>query len=654
MDRRERVVGENRDEENDQPPGWWTRLARSSVRARGDLALAMLDVVLLAFAYVAVLVLRFDGSVPSNVWERAVLWLPFALGVGLACLWAYGLYGQVWRHASADEARRLLNASGTSLLIIVGVELIRGQAVPWTVVFLGTGLGAFLIGAVRFRSRLFSFRRQVDDGVDGLRVIVIGARDAGAALINEMRRAPGAGLVPVALIDPDEELHGRWVAGLRVAGGFEQIPKVAELTRAHQAVLAMTSTTSETVRVVAAYAEAAHISLKIVDGIAGRMRGGPGIRHIRSLRIDDLIGREQIETDLEAVRHMLAGRRVMVTGAGGSIGSEIVRQVARAGPATLVAVDHDESHLHDMAASLPEGSVVQLLADIRDQTAVERAFQRHKPEILFHAAAHKHVPLLEDHPSEAILTNVCGTQHLLEAAASVGVERFVFISTDKAVAPKSVMGASKRLGEHLVLGQAPPGATHAAVRFGNVIGSRGSVVPTFVRQIEEGGPVTVTDERMTRYFMSIPEAVQLVLQAAALAEGGDLFVLDMGEPVRILDLAERMIRLSGLRPGVDIEVRVTGVRPGEKLVEELLNEDEPTKATVHESISRIAPTLPEPETLRTAVSRLGHLAVEQRDDDVRTALFASVARTLDLDGSGPDDVATPHLASGDAQSTPTD
>ena len=635
------------------PTGTWSRLATWAARSRSDLALAALDAVLLAIAYLIVLVLRFDGSVPSNIWGKVLPWLPFAAAVGVSSLWSFGLYGQVWRHASADEARRLLNACASLLLILTGIELIRGQDVPWSVVFLGTGVGGFFLGAVRFQSRLFSFRRRsVEPEADGLRVIIIGGRDAGAALIGEMRKSPMAGLVPVAILDPDEAMHGRWIAGLRVVGGFDQLPAVAEATGAHQAVLAMTSTTSETVRVIAAYAEQAGVALKIVDGIAGRMRGEVGIRHIRNLRIDDLIGREQVETDLEAVRRMLAGRRVMVTGAGGSIGAEIVRQVAAAGPATLVAVDHDESHLHDMAATT-DSAVVQLLADVRDRTAVNRAFQRHKPEIVFHAAAHKHVPLLEDHPSEAILTNVAGTQHLLEAAEAVGVERFVFISTDKAVAPKSVMGASKRLGEHLVLGQAPPGATHAAVRFGNVLGSRGSVVPTFVRQIEDGGPVTVTDERMTRYFMSIPEAVQLVLQAAALAEGGDLFVLDMGEPVRILDLAERMIRLSGMRPGIDIEVRVTGVRPGEKLVEELLSEDEPALATVHESISRISPILPSPEALRTAVGHLRALAEGQRDDDVRAALFASTGPVIDLEiGAGAGDA--PHVASDDAPTTQTD
>ncbi len=623
-------------ESGDGADGWWGRAAGWSVRGRADIALALLDALLLATAYVIVLVLRFDASVPRNVWDEVTPWLPFAMVVGVTSAWAFGLYGRVWRHASADEARRLLGATGLILAVLIGVELARGQEIPWSVLFLGTGLGAFLLGLVRFQNRLFSFRRRSHEPrTDGLRVVVIGARDAGAALVAEMLKSPGAGLVPVALLDPDPALHNRRVMGLRVLGSFERLPAVATATGAHQAVLAMSTTTSEEVRQCAALAEQAGIALKIVGGIAGRMRGDTSLRNIRDLRIDDLIGREQVETDLDAVRSMLAGRRVMVTGAGGSIGSEIVRQVAACGPEALIALDHDESHLHDTAATV-SFSVVQLLADIRDQVAVERAFQAHRPDVVFHAAAHKHVPLLEDHPSEAVLTNVGGTQHLLDAARRVGVERFVFISTDKAVEPSSVMGATKRLGEHLVLGEAPEDAVHAAVRFGNVVGSRGSVVPTFMRQIEEGGPVTVTDERMTRYFMSIPEAVQLVLQAATLADGGDLFVLDMGEPIRILDLAERMIRLAGMQVGTDIEVRVTGVRPGEKLVEELLAEDEPASPTIHPAVSRIAPKTAPASSLRAAVRGLTALATEQRDDEVRRLLFETTRTTITANGRMPD------------------
>jgi FlaA1/EpsC-like NDP-sugar epimerase len=604
----------------------WSALAGWVVRSRADLALAALDAGLLMASYAIVLLLRFDGSVPSSNWANFLTWLPVAVAVGIGSLWSFGLYGQVWRHASAQEARRLLGATAATLMVLTGIELVVQRSVPWSVILLGTGLGAFAIGAVRFQSRLFSFhRREVEPG--GSRVIVVGAKDAGATLIAEMQRYPGAGLHPVGLVDPEPSLHGKVLLGLRVVGGLDALPRLVAHTGADLAILAMSSASADTVRQAAAAAEQAGVALKIVGGLAGRVNADGGLRNVRDLEIDDLIGRAQVQTDLEAVRRMLAGRRVLITGAGGSIGSEIARQVARCRPSVLVGLDHDESHLHDMAASITDGTVVQVLVDIRDTAAVQRAFDRHRPELVFHAAAHKHVPLLEDHPSEAVRTNVLGTANLLQAAASVGVERFVFISTDKAVQPSSVMGASKRLGEQLVLGHAPPGATHAAVRFGNVLGSRGSVVPTFARQIAEGGPVTVTDPRMTRYFMSIEEAVQLVLQAAALATGGDLFVLDMGEPVRILDLAERMIRLAGLRVGADVEVRVTGVRPGEKLVEELLAEDEPSAGTAHPAISRIAPTLPAREQVDAEVQRLGTLAFELRDDDVRVALF-NAARSL--------------------------
>jgi FlaA1/EpsC-like NDP-sugar epimerase len=615
----------NRDPDTDQTHDRrWSRLAAWAVHGRGDTALAVLDAALLAAAFTVVLILRFDGAVPPGIWRSFSGWLPFAVLVGLGAMWCFGLYGQVWRHAGAEEARRLLGATGTVLLVLTGVELALDRAVPWSVVLLGTGAGMFLTGTVRFQSRLFSFHRRPE--AEGLRVVVVGARDAGASLIREMQRSPGAGLVPVALVDPDVSLHGRWVMGLRVAGGIDDLAAVATASGAHQAVLAMSSPASETVRRVATQAEAADIALRVVGGIAGRMRGDAGIRHIRDLRIDDLIGRAQVDCDLAAVRAMLTGRRVLVTGAGGSIGAEIVRQVATCDPAVVVALDHDESHLHELACTL-ERPVVQVLADIRDRAAIDRTLRRHRPEIVFHAAAHKHVPLLEDHPSEAVLTNVVGTLHLLDGAAAVDVERFVFISTDKAVRPRSVMGATKRLGEQLVLGHAPPGATHTAVRFGNVLGSRGSVVPTFVRQIEAGGPVTVTDARMTRYFMSTPEAVQLVLQAAALARGGDIFVLDMGEPVRILDLAQRMIRLSGLRVGADIEVRVTGIRPGEKLEEELLHDDEPALPTSHPAVTRTETAPATGEDLRGTVARLARLASELRDDDVRDLLLGAARST---------------------------
>jgi FlaA1/EpsC-like NDP-sugar epimerase len=408
--------------------------------------------------------------------------------------------------------------------------------------------------------------------------------------------------------------------GVPVLGGIDALPLVARETDAHQAILAMSSPTSDLIRETAAAAEEAGVALKIAQDIKGRMGAGVSLRDIRDVSIDDLLGRKEVVTDLDAVRALLHGRRVLITGAGGSIGSEIARQVAACGPAALALLDHDETHLHDVATTI-DSPCTQVLADVRNRSQIQLVFAQHRPEIVFHAAAHKHVPLLEAHPSEAAATNVLGTRNVLEACRVVGTDRFVFISTDKAVEPSSVMGASKRLGEQLMLACAPEGAPWCAVRFGNVLGSRGSVIPTFMRQIAAGGPVTVTDARMTRYFMSIEEAVQLVLQASALAAGGEVYVLDMGEPVRIMELAERMIRLSGRRVGSDIEIQVTGVRPGEKLVEELHMASEELLPTIHPSVNQLRPGHVPADVIDDGLHRLQRLALHFRDDEVRQLLF---------------------------------
>ena len=595
-------------------------MARAASRVRSDVFLGIFDALLLTAAFAGVLVLRFDGKVPAYHWRAFWGFLPLGLAISLLSNWAWGLYGQLWRHASIQEARRLLLAGATTMSTLVFLEAGVRRTVPYSVVTLGVGLGIFLTGALRFQSRLFSFQRRSSDQ-PGLRVVVIGAGDAGAALVREMLRSPRAGLVPVAVLDEDPRRHGRSFMGLRIEGGINDLPRVAAMTSAHQAVLAMSSVDQALVRQAAAAAERAGVALRIVPGLSSTVGNRVSISDVRDLQIEDLLGRKQVVTDLDGVRRLLEGRRVLVTGAGGSIGSEISRQVAACDPAVVVLVDHDETHLHD-AATTVSGPIEQVLADIRDRELMRHVFATHRPEIVFHAAAHKHVPLLEAHPCEAAATNVLGTANVLEAAEQVGVERLVFISTDKAVVPSSVMGASKRLGEQLVLDQAPAGTRYCAVRFGNFLGSRGSVVPTFMRQIAAGGPVTVTDPAMTRFFMSIEEAVQLVLQAAALAKGGDLFMLDMGEPVRILDLAERMIRLSGREVGRDIEIKVTGVRPGEKLVEELTDCDEEASPTVHPSIMRVQP-LPTPSALlRAGLVELEAFAFGRRPEEVRNLMFA--------------------------------
>lgn len=599
------------------------RLASVAARVRVDLPFALFDVVFVVVAFGAILLLRFDGAVPEQFWRQYFTALPIIIGATLAMNWLWGLYGQLWQHASVLEARRIILATFCTGTVLTAAMVLGPRLLPLSVIGLGCLLYALLAGAARFQSRLFALRREQSDQ-PGLRVVVLGAGQSGAALVREMLRNPRDGLIPVAMLDDDPRTQGRHCLGVPVVGPISDLPRVASERLAHQAVLAITDPPAETVRRSADFADKADVPLRVLRGVSELVRGHITLRDVRDLRIEDLLGREQVVTDLDAVHALLTGRRVLVTGAGGSIGSEIARQVAEAEPAALLVLDHDETHLHDLYSSLAgpvaEERTVQLLADIRDRDVILRVFERYRPEIVFHAAAHKHVPVLEEHPVEAVRTNALGTVNVVDAAAAVDVEHLVFISTDKAVNPSCVMGASKKLGEHVTLARAPEGSKFCAVRFGNVLGSRGSVIPTFLHQINNGGPVTVTDPRMTRFFMSIREAVQLVLQAAAMSAGRDLFVLEMGEQVRILDLAQRMIRLSGRHVG-DIEIRMTGVRPGEKLIEELHAPDEELHPTGHSAIRRLRPTTMSWMDLNAALERLKTTVATGDDPGAKTELF---------------------------------
>jgi FlaA1/EpsC-like NDP-sugar epimerase len=618
--------------------GLLARFASTTTRVRVDLPFALLDAFFVSVAFGLILVLRFDGTVPEQFWRQFVASLPLIILVTLAMNWLWGLYGQIWKHASVLEARRIILATSSTAAILTAIMVVGTRLIPLSVVGLGSLLYTLLAGATRFQSRLFALRRGQSDQ-PGLRVVVLGAGESGASLVREMLRSPKAGLMPIAMLDDDPRTHGRHCLGVPVVGSISDLPRVAADTVVHQAVLAVADPPVELVRRAADLAELAEIPLRVLRGVAELVQGHVSLRDVRDLRIEDVLGREQVVTDLDAVHRLLTGRRVLVTGAGGSIGSEIARQVAEADPAALLVLDHDETHLHELCAGLTgpigEERTVQILADIRDREVMMRLFERYRPEIVFHAAAHKHVPVLEQFPAEAVRTNVLGTANVVDAAAAAGTRHLVFISTDKAVNPSCVMGASKRLGEQLVLARSPIDARFCAVRFGNVLGSRGSVVPTFLRQINSGGPVTVTDPRMTRFFMSIREAVQLVLQAAAMSEGRDVFVLEMGEQVRIIDLARRMIRLAGRRAGDDVNIKVTGIRPGEKLVEELHTDDEALEFTGHPAIRRLRPlTMPVVE-LHGLLTRLARDAAADRDEPVRAGLFlAAVSSTLDASLAG--------------------
>jgi FlaA1/EpsC-like NDP-sugar epimerase len=616
-------------------PRWWTATARRAVRAPVDSALFLLDLTLIAVAYAFMQVVRFTLDVPAENWSTFTKVLPVVLLVHVGANRLAGLYGPVWEHASILEAQRILTAGGaaTALLIalLIFVQLSIGpRLVPLSVVLAGGVFATGSMGVLRFQSRLFAFHRRKE--TDALRVLIIGAGESAGAILRDLSRLEERSIHPIGFLDDDPRKLGRWLGGVPIVGTTDDVVAVGRKLTAEQLLFAIPSADSELVRRIADGAAELGLPLKMLPSVSELLDGKPRLRDVRDLSIDDLLGRRQVATDLEAVKALIAGRRVLVTGGGGSIGSEIVRQVANYAPSELLVVERDETHLFDAMATLG-GSGTPVLLDIRDRERVHRLFLEAQPEIVFHAAANKHVPILESHPCEAVATNVLGTQNIVEGARVAGVERVVFISTDKAVNPSSVMGASKRLGEQLVLNAAPDGSPWCAVRFGNVLGSRGSVVPTFVRQIREGGPVTVTHPEMTRFFMSIPEAVQLVLQAAALSADREVFMLEMGEPVRILDLATRMISLAGYRVGVDIPIAVTGMRPGEKLSEELHTSHEEPMPTSHPEVVRLLPRLLPPDTLEQSVRGLAEL-VEARDDvAARALLFDLALREVTLAGA---------------------
>jgi FlaA1/EpsC-like NDP-sugar epimerase len=589
--------------------------SRITSRLRSDAPLMALDAVVVLVAYLAALVIRLEGKVDAGDWGRFWRFLPAILLIHVLCNVVYGLYGQMWRYASVQEARRVVLSGLTALVaIVLLVELTRQglRVVPLSVAVFGPVLAFMGFGAVRFRSRLFPARRRAEHD-EPTRVLVVGAGEAGSMIVRDILRSPELALIPVAYVDDDPRKIGLMLHGIRVQGSRASLASIARRTEAEQALLAIPSATSDIVRDVAAQCEEVGLTLRVLPTVRETVGGRVTARDIRDLGIEDLLGRQQVEMDDEAVLGMLRGRRVLITGAGGSIGSEIVRQVLMFEPAHVTLLDHDETHLHDIMSELDlDAPVSCALADVRDRDRVLDVFWAERPDVVFHAAAHKHVPLLETHPAEALRTNVLGTANVAEAAAATAVGRFVLVSTDKAVRPESVMGASKWFAEQIVRSFQIGGSAMCAVRFGNVLGSRGSVIPTFLRQIGAGGPLTVTDPSMARYFMSIQEAVCLVLQAAAMSRGGEVFTLEMGEPVNILDLARRLVHLSGRVPGRDVKIEVVGRRPGEKLVEDLLDPEEHPAPSGHVGIMVSRPQDPDRAALKRALREL-ELLVEERE-----------------------------------------
>jgi len=608
--------------------GWPSKIV---VFVRRDVALGALDLAIVLLAYLVPLVVRFDGSVPAGYWHDFWAFLPIAGLLHLSMNYVFGLYRQMWRYASVQEARRVVLAGAAAGLLVILVSTWFGRRhhlIPLTVAVFGPALSLMGFGAIRFQNRLFAFRRRmmVDEPT---RVLLIGAGQAGSMILKDLQRNPSLGLVPVGLLDDDPRKVGKALHGVPVLGNRELIPSLVDRLRFEQVLMAIPSVTSDVVRHIAALCEDAQVTLRVLPTVRETVGGRVTARDIRDLRIEDLLGRQQVETDLDSVSTLLRGRRVLITGAGGSIGAEIARQVVSFDPSSVILMDHDETHLCDLVTELePVAAVLTVLADIRDRERTLWAFARYRPEVVFHAAAHKHVEILETHPEEAVRTNVIGTANVVDAAVATGAGRFVLISTDKAVRPKSVMGSSKWFAEQIVRSVQDRGSIFSAVRFGNVLGSRGSVIPKFFRQIARGGPVTVTDPSMARYFMSVQEAVQLVLQAAALSTGGEVFTLEMGEPMNILDLAHKVIRLSGRVPDRDVKIVIIGARPGEKLVEDIVDPEEDPLPSAHPGIVVARPRVPDQAALRHAIRELESLADQTATDDLAERLKALAGQPL--------------------------
>lgn len=591
------------------------RLAR---RLRADVPLGFLDAALVTASFMSLLAVRFDGSIPPTYWSQALDFLPVVIGVHLLANVGWGLYGPIWRHAGVSDARRIAFA-GLTVVAIVFLLNPTGAVMPRSVAGFGAALAVLLMGVARIQARMWA--RRPPAARSATRVVVVGAGEAGAAIVRDLKRRSDSDRVPVAVVDDDIRKQGRSLLGVPVVGATARLDQVVRRHRADEVLLAIPSADQQLVRSVMQGAERAGAPLKVLPPVRELLGANPSVRDARDLRIEDLLGRAQVTIDIEGIRATVGGRTVLVTGAGGSIGSEIAKQVSELGPRRLLLLDHDETHLHDVQATL-SGPAELVLTDICARDRLVRLLAEAGPDVVFHAAAHKHVPLLEDHPAQAVSTNVLGTRNVVDAAAAADVERLVFISSDKAVRPRNALGYSKWLGEQLVLHGAPAGSRWCSVRFGNVLGSRGSVVPTFTRQIAGGGPLTVTDPRMTRFFMSVGEAVQLVLQSASMCTGGEIFMLDMGEPVSIVGLAERMVRLSGRQVGAEIPIRFTGRRPGEKLHEDLQNPEEHASPTDHPSIVRLAPTKLDALLLDDGVGRLDELVAAQLDEEAAGLMVA--------------------------------
>lgn len=612
--------------------------------------------VIIASLYLA-LYLRFEGQIPSKYLSNVSVLIPVMGPLQIIIYFYFGLYNRLWRYASVKEVVTILSAVSASSAVMALIVYFSGMiGFPRSLFPLTWLLNLVFTGGIRFTLRL---RREMltngnghiptsengrastsgyGRGTENKNVLIIGAGDAGSMIARELQKHPELTYQPVGFIDDSPSKQGYRIHGIPVLGTREKLKEVAAGLNVKEIIIAMPSAPASVIRDIVQVWTPLEIKLKTLPGIYELINGRVSVSQIRDVQIEDLLGREEDKVDLQEIAAYLAGETVLVTGAGGSIGSELCRQIGQFNPKQLLLFGHGENSIYDTDLELRERhpglKTIPIIGDIQDLTKIDQVFERYRPAVVFHAAAHKHVPLMEQNPDEAIKNNIFGTKHVAEAADRHNAKHFVLISTDKAVNPSSVMGASKRAAEIIIQILAKKSRTKfVAVRFGNVLGSRGSVIPLFKRQIARGGPVTLTHPEMTRYFMTIPEAVQLVIQAAAMGHGGEIFVLDMGKPVKIVELARDLIRLSGFEPDTDIKIEYVGIRPGEKLHEEVLTAEEGTSATRHERIyvARSAElTQPALEDLAETFMEIA-LSGEAGNRSIREAVNRILCHSADLD-----------------------
>jgi len=615
------------------------------------LIIFVVDVLLLAAALYDAFLIRFEFSIPPYYLDLFLRMLPYVIVTKIACLYFFDLYRGMWRYTSISDLLNIIKAAtASSLLITIFIAFkMRFIGYPRSVFIIDWFLTILFIAGFRLLVRLFFERLAREKSNKSMsqqfvslfkrypknvkRLLIIGAGDCGEKILREIRDNSSLKLKVVGFLDDNRNKIGRKIHGVPVLGLVSEISSAIKKVRADEALIALPSATGSQMRKIIEHCKESGILFKTVPGYGELINGRVSVKAIRDVAYPDLLGRPVVKLDAPGISDYIKGYCMLVTGAGGSIGSELCRQICKFGPKKIVLFERAESPLYEIELELKRNfsdiSIVPVLGDIQSSIQLENTFKAHNPQIVFHAAAYKHVPMLEIQPWKAVENNILGTERLIKVVQQHGCDRFVFVSTDKAVRPTNVMGASKRVAEMLIQCQGgnPNNQTKfAVVRFGNVVGSVGSVVPLFKKQIEIGGPVTVTHPEVTRYFMTIPEACQLILQAGALCdEQVEIFILDMGKPIKIADLARDLIRLSGFEPDVDIKIEFIGLRPGEKLFEELITEGEGIVPTTHEKIMTLRGEKCSLKMLNGKIDELGQLAEEQNADKIRSKIKEMVA-----------------------------